>query len=181
MDERQKMIETLKLNVIPQLRTNEFKGTFPHFRRKFDNRIELLVFQWNKYGGSFTVEISVIFPYSKDTNFYKISEDETFDKINVHSTNKRYRLDGYFDGWFYYTDVYRSIIKSNLFKKIYVYQSVTEKQKEKIDLDDTWKLVQKADDNIYNSVTDIVNKQIKSAYTWWSKYDTSEKLLGYKE
>jgi hypothetical protein len=181
MDERQKMIEALKSNVIPQLRTNGFKGTFPHFKRSFTDRVELLVFQWNKYGGSFTVEISVIFPSGNDPNYYKISDNETIDKINVYSTSKRYRLDGYFDGWFYYTDVYRSIIKSNLFKKIYHYQSATEKQKKRFEFDDSWELVQKADDHIYNTVTDIVNQQLKSAYTWWSKYDTSDKLKGYKK
>src|SRR5262245_51361703 len=44
--------------VIPDLRRRGFKGSFPHFRRIHDSRIDLLTFQFYSSGGSFVVEIA---------------------------------------------------------------------------------------------------------------------------
>lgn len=52
------MISALREHVIPILREMGFKGSYPHFRRITDSQIDLLTFQFNKYGGEFVVEIS---------------------------------------------------------------------------------------------------------------------------
>jgi len=61
-DERDRMIETLKEYVVPVLRERGFKGSFPHFRRPTATAIHLLTFQFDKWGGGFTIEIAVCPP-----------------------------------------------------------------------------------------------------------------------
>ena len=56
--ERDKMIEALQKSAIPKLREMGFKGSFPHFRRASETRIDLLTFQFDKWGGGFIIEIS---------------------------------------------------------------------------------------------------------------------------
>jgi hypothetical protein len=52
------MIYALKEIVVPTLREQGFTGSFPHFRRSLDDRIDLLSFQFDKWGGGFLIEIS---------------------------------------------------------------------------------------------------------------------------
>ncbi|HZH60196.1 MAG TPA: DUF4304 domain-containing protein [Metabacillus sp.] len=54
---RDEMIKALKEILIPLLREKGFKGSFPHFRRKLENRIDLISFFFDRYGGGFTVKI----------------------------------------------------------------------------------------------------------------------------
>ncbi|MFF2886098.1 DUF4304 domain-containing protein [Paenibacillus sp. NPDC057967] len=56
------MLSALKSIVIPSLRERGFKGTFPHFRRVNEKKIDLLTFQFDKYGGGFIIEIAVCSP-----------------------------------------------------------------------------------------------------------------------
>jgi len=56
--ERDRVIETLKEYVVPILRECGFKGSFPHFRRPTERAIHLLTFQFDRWGGGFTVEIA---------------------------------------------------------------------------------------------------------------------------
>jgi len=55
---RKAMNSELKTSVLPILREHFFKGSFPHFRRSRGNGIDLLTFQFNKYGGGFVIEIA---------------------------------------------------------------------------------------------------------------------------
>ena len=55
--DRQKMIDVLKLLVVPSLRDRGFKGSFPHFRRIEQNKTDVLTFQFDKWGGGFIIEI----------------------------------------------------------------------------------------------------------------------------
>ncbi|MGY8643866.1 MAG: DUF4304 domain-containing protein [Verrucomicrobiales bacterium] len=50
--------EALKSIVVPDLRTRGFKGSYPNFFRERDGHIDLLGFQFNKYGiiSNLTVE-----------------------------------------------------------------------------------------------------------------------------
>src|SRR4051812_28382526 len=57
--EHDRMIETLKEYVILVLREKGFKGSFPHFRRPIETAIHLLTFQFDKWGGAFTMEIAI--------------------------------------------------------------------------------------------------------------------------
>lgn len=58
----QHMNTALKNIVVPHLRADHFKGSFPHFRRRQDTHIDLITFQFNRYGGSFVVECTVCPP-----------------------------------------------------------------------------------------------------------------------
>lgn len=52
------MTNALKKMVVTYLRENGFKGAFPHFRRHNENHMDLITFQFNRYGGSFVVELA---------------------------------------------------------------------------------------------------------------------------
>lgn len=56
-EETNKMIDSLKENVIPKLRELNFKGSFPHLRRFKNDKINLLTFQFDRNGGGFVIEI----------------------------------------------------------------------------------------------------------------------------
>jgi hypothetical protein len=56
------MIAALKRIVIPDLRARGFRGSFPHFRRPKAAQIDLLTFQFDKWGGGFVIEIATCPP-----------------------------------------------------------------------------------------------------------------------
>jgi hypothetical protein len=101
--ERDRMIETLKEYVIPSLREKGFKGSFPHFRRPTEAAIQLLTFQFDKWGGSFVIEIAACSPRGFTTHWGKFIPPT---KIRAWDINKRFRLgapDENSDGhWFKY-------------------------------------------------------------------------------
>jgi Domain of unknown function (DUF4304) len=51
-NEREMMNNALKKVAIPFLREQGFKGSLPHFRRKSETNIDLITFQFNRWGGS---------------------------------------------------------------------------------------------------------------------------------
>jgi hypothetical protein len=51
------MRESLKSIVVPVLREKGFKGSFPHFSRRLQNRIDLLSFQFSLYGPALYVNV----------------------------------------------------------------------------------------------------------------------------
>jgi hypothetical protein len=59
---RDKMIEALRRIVLPTLRDMRFTGSFPHFRRLRDTQIDLLTFQFSRWGGSFVIEAAYCEP-----------------------------------------------------------------------------------------------------------------------
>lgn len=69
--ERDRMVETLKEYVVPVLRERGFKGSFPHFRRSTDKDVHLLTFQFDKWGGAFTIEIAACPPEGVTTSWGK--------------------------------------------------------------------------------------------------------------
>nr|WP_214696650.1 DUF4304 domain-containing protein [Exiguobacterium sp. s160] len=56
--QRKDMIAFLKREVVPYLRSHQFQGSFPHFRRIQSDRIDLVTFQFNRHGGSFIVVLA---------------------------------------------------------------------------------------------------------------------------
>ncbi len=172
------MMNTLKEKVVPNLLNKGFKGTFPHYKKIYDDKIELLAFQTNKYGNSFTVEISTIFPNEQNMelkNFYT-GDFKAFDEISVFDTSNRFRLKGLFDGWFYYSDVYHSKIKAGIFRKIDFYEAVSEKRAVSYTPKDGEVLVQKFSDELFLVIADEVNRQMQAAYAWWEKHNTPRKM-----
>lgn len=105
VSQSQKMRTALKKLVIPNLLEKGFVGEYPHYKKTYDDRIELLSFDTNKWGNSFTVEISTVFlPSSKRDNNFSDSKNKDYNNATVWDTNYRYRLRGMFDGWFSYDD-----------------------------------------------------------------------------
>ena len=87
--ERKKMDNALKQVVIPTLREQGFKGSLPHFRRINENNIDLITFQFNKWGGSFVVELASC---SKEDTPVIRGEKLPPNKVTAHFINDRFRL-----------------------------------------------------------------------------------------
>lgn len=62
MTQSSKMNDALIKCVVTPLQDRGFTGEFPHYRRVYDNMIELFTIQKNKWGNSFTIEVSTIYP-----------------------------------------------------------------------------------------------------------------------
>jgi hypothetical protein len=86
---RVNMIKALKKGVIPYLREYGFKGSFPHFRRRNEENIDLITFQFNRYGGSFVVELTTC---PKEGVTMSWGEEVPPNKVTAHDVNDRYRL-----------------------------------------------------------------------------------------
>lgn len=56
--EKDAMIVSLKNIVVPELREKGFKGSFPHFYRKTEERADLLMFQFSMWDRVLYIEIS---------------------------------------------------------------------------------------------------------------------------
>jgi hypothetical protein len=181
MTQRQKMLKALNENVIPKLCQKGFSGSFPHYRRAVDNRIELLAFITEKNGGAFNIEVSAVFSScDKEMSNYITQDFETIDMVNVFSTNNRFRLKGKINGWFYYTDVYVSKVRMNLLQSFDFYESVGEKKSKTYIPQSSQKLIQKMDDSMYLKICDAVNLQMIDAYIWWDKFNTPEKMKKFR-
>ena len=165
MSQSSKMNDALKKYVVAPLQTLGFAGEFPHYRKVYDNRIELFTVQKNKWGNSFTVEVSTIYPQREGDKKNYIDWKESIDDVTVWDTNLHYRLPGMFDGWFYYTDVYAKRIP--FFGNDYV--AVSEKKKQDFSPAKGYKQIQTADETIYERVCCEVNRQMKKAFSWWKK------------
>ena len=148
------MIGSLNRTVIQKLKANGFTGRYPHYRKDCGDHIKLVSFQTNKYGGSFTVEISAAFPDGKDKNF-SLYGNMTKETLNVTATDERYRLPGMFDGWFYYSDVYRKNVP--FFGR--VYRSGKNAVKEK-----GWRLVQAFDEKQAAYICEEVDRQLQKGF-----------------
>ena len=70
-DARSEMIRALKGVVVPLLRGRGFTGSFPHLRRFGNNRIDLLTFQFDRYGGGFVIELGRCDPGGFTTHWGK--------------------------------------------------------------------------------------------------------------
>ena len=159
------MNDALKKYVVAPLQSLGFTGVFPHYRKVYDNRIELFTVQKNKWGNSFTIDVSTIYPQREGDEKNFVDWKENIDDVNVWDTNLRYRLPGMFDGWFYYTDVYAKSFP--FFGKDYV--AVSEKKKLDFHPAKGYKQIQSADETIYEKICREVNHQMKKAFSWWKK------------
>ncbi len=165
MSQSSKMNDALKKYVVAPLQAIGFTGEFPHYRRVYDDRIELFVIQKNTWGNSFTIEVSTIYPQRDGPDKNYIDWKKSIDDVDVWDTNLRYRLPGMIDGWFYYTDVYAKRIPFH--GKDYI--AVSEKKKPDFHPAKGYKQIQIADETIYERICCIVNKQMKKAFSWWKK------------
>lgn len=86
---RDRMIVELKALVIPQLKKLGFRGSFPHFRRPQELQIDLLTFQFSRWGGSFVVEVAKCSAEGVTTHWGKFIPPN---KVNAHDVFPRLRL-----------------------------------------------------------------------------------------
>ena len=167
MTNQQIMLNALKKHTFPIFLEQGFTGKYPNFRRNLDNCIELISFQTNKWGGSFTIEVSAVFPNSKNKN-YELYESVTEDTFGVEATNRRYRLPGMFDGWFYYRDIYRR--RTLFFGNIY--RDISEKEAADFVPSNGHKLVQKFNEDTAVQICKEINIQFKKAQKWLSNFES---------
>ncbi len=165
MTNNQIMKKYLRTNVIEQLFIQGFTGKYPHFRREKENCIELISFQTNNYGSSFTVEVSAVFPDRENKNFV-FWDGLTVDDLTVWNTDKRYRLKGMYNGWFYYRDLYRKYIFG--FGKDYI--DVNENYSSTV-APKGYKLVQRFDEHTAGQICDEINKQLVKAFRWLARFE----------
>ncbi len=177
MNNNAKMKYYLSKNVFPLLIEKGFTGKYPHFRKVNENSIHLISFQTNKWGGSFTVEVSAVFPKLKNRNFSSQDMNSvewnslTEDVLNVWYTNERYRLKGMYDGWFYYRDLYAKRVLG--FGKCYL--DVSEKQVADFVPSKGYKLVQKFNNQTAAYICNEVNNQLIDAFRWLEKFEKKNK------
>lgn len=157
---REIMLDALKSTVIKDLRTKGFTGSYPNFRKIMPDCIELIHFQTNRYGGSFVVEVASVFPNNRVTNLSIAADNIDIKKLDVGYAVERYRLNGIFDGWFYYSDVYKMTDG--------FYYSVSEKEREYFCKPEGWKLVQVFDEKTAESICEEISLQFEDAFKWMS-------------
>lgn len=159
----------LRTAVITPLMEQGFSGKWPHFRKVHPDHIVLLTFQTNKYGGSFTVELSAVFPFSQNKN-YSECDSISLDKLNVWDTNRRYRLRGMYDGWFHYRNLYG---KRTIFSGT-DYLSVSEKEAEGFVPPKGYKLIQQFTPETAEKICECVNLQLKKGFAWVERFVKKE-------
>lgn len=90
-ESRNQMIVALKDTVVPALRELGFSGSFPHFRRPSGDRIDLLSFQFDRWGGGFVIEISKCPKSGITTHWGDTIPANQVRAIDLHPDN-RYRI-----------------------------------------------------------------------------------------
>ena len=159
------MKQALNRAVIGPLREQGFVGAWPHFKRLHADHIELLTFQTNRYGGSFTVEMSAVFPFAANKN-YTERDGFSLDNIHVWDTNERYRLKGMYHGWFHYQDLYRKYI-------VFLgtdYVHIGEKEADAYVPPKGYRLVQEFNSETAEKICHCVNQQLKQGFSWMDRF-----------
>jgi hypothetical protein len=83
------MTQALKSIVIPKLRDRGFIGSFPHFRRIGQERIDLFTFQFDRHGGGFIIEIAQCAPNGFTTHWGKQIPPQ---KVTAHDMHPDQRI-----------------------------------------------------------------------------------------
>jgi Domain of unknown function (DUF4304) len=96
-DDRSQMNRALKAFVVPKIRALGFVGSLPHFRRKRGSEHQMLMFMFNKYGGSFYLEAGL----QSEAELQKLQESWSAagkplaeSELTVGHCNRRARLGG---------------------------------------------------------------------------------------
>jgi len=93
------MNNALRAIAVPKLRELGFSGRFPHFRRVHQDRADLLVFQFNRAGGSFVVEITTLTSQQVASHW---KAELSLNTATAYDAYDRHRLGsvGHGDHWF---------------------------------------------------------------------------------
>lgn len=163
MANREIMLKALNKTVIKDLKAQGFTGKYPHFKKKKEDCIELVDFYANKYGGSFTVEVSAVFPDSKVTNLSDTKAKVDEKTVEGACTNHRYRLEGMFDGLFHYRDVYK--LPDGF------YEDIPESKAETFVVPDKWELMQSFDEITAENICEEISLQLDDAFEWLYSFE----------
>jgi hypothetical protein len=87
-DQHNNMVKALQQIVVPRLRERGFRGSFPHFRRISDDKIDLLTFQFDNWGGGFVLEISKCPPNGIMTTWGEHIPPNKVKAWNVHPSQR---------------------------------------------------------------------------------------------
>lgn len=122
------MRQALPDMVVPYLKTQGFSGSFPCFRRQSGEQQQLLDFQFNRFGRSFAVNLSVVEPH-RDFHRVSINDLKVLRCQRLGSRKKRMKQSLNMDHWFtflkgflVYFPAYRSAAK----KLIQMYEQEAE-------------------------------------------------------
>jgi len=99
------MDNELKTAVVPALRERGFKGSYPHFRRISATRVDLLTFQFDKWGGGFVIEIAHGSAQGFTTHWGKFIPASKLTAWDLHPDSRRRlqpREGSGTDAWFRY-------------------------------------------------------------------------------
>ena len=116
------MKKALKDVVVPHLRGYDFSGSFPHFRRRRPDRIDLFTFQFDRHGGGFVIEIGQCPAEGVTTHWGKKIAPEKVTAWDL-SSKQRARVHPHIgsgtDSWFHYDgaaaqDVFKQTAESVL-------------------------------------------------------------------
>jgi len=98
----------LREHALPRLRAAGFAGALPHLRRARAERVELVTFQFDRWGGAFCVELAICAPGGIVTPWGKLIPADKASAINVNPGQGRWRLrvrEGDDDCWFRYDNL----------------------------------------------------------------------------
>jgi Domain of unknown function (DUF4304) len=126
------MMESLKACLLPGLRERGFGGSFPHLRRERPGRIDYVMIQFRRGGGSFTINIGQSGPKGLTEGPWA---ELPVEKLTVGHLNTRNRVSTGFSGgqWFEYGP--RSYDDSKAAKPAEFYTRLAEKALQRFDKD----------------------------------------------
>lgn len=104
----------IKEIVIPFLRSKNFKGSYPHFRRENDSQLNLLTFQFSLYSSKFVVEISNCPKDGYTTSWGKILKPS---ECRVNYMGHRSRIGSKKHKTDYWYDFEKETLLGNIYKK----------------------------------------------------------------
>lgn len=108
------MDKEIKEIIIPFLRNEQFKGSYPHFRREKNGQLNLLTFQFSLYSPQFVVEISNCPIGGMTTSFGKEVKPA---ECRVHYMGNRMRIGNLKNGTDYWYDFDKQKLFGNIFEK----------------------------------------------------------------
>ncbi len=113
-ERREKMDMAIKEITIPFLRELGFKGSYPHFRREKDGKLNLLTFQFSLYSSRFVVEIT-----NCPTKGYRMGPDKFFkpSECRVQYMGYRWRIGSKRNNTDYWYDFEKETLLGNIYKK----------------------------------------------------------------
>ena len=113
-ERREKMDGAIKEFIVPFLRERGFKGSYPHFRREQENKLNLLTFQFSMSGSKFVVEIANC-PLKGFNPGY--GNDLKSAECRVYYMNKRLRVGSIKNGMGYWYDFSKKPLFGDVYKE----------------------------------------------------------------